>query len=196
MSSSSAGGDELVIQLARLAQFVVEQLEQTLLGIAPGRAIEQLPAEVSLLLRGGKGTVQREQVGVVRILRFARQARVGDDACDRRLQLLGTAKQRDGVVVTLGHLAPIETGQRGDALLDHRFGQGEELAAVAEQMIEALGNVTGHFHMLDLVTPHRHLVRVEHQDVRRHQHRIAVQAHGDSGIRSSPFSTFLSTDAL
>ena len=50
-------------------------------------------------------------------------------------------------------------------------------------MIETLRNVAGHLHVLDLIPADRHLVRVEHQDVRRHQHRIAEQAHGHAGIR-------------
>jgi hypothetical protein len=73
--------------------------------------------------------------------------------------------------------------QGGDAFFDQRLGHGEELLALAEQVVEALADVTGHFHVLDLVAADRHLVRVEHQDVRRHQHRIAVQAHADPGIR-------------
>ncbi len=50
-------------------------------------------------------------------------------------------------------------------------------------MVESLTNVTSHFYVLDLVATDRHLVRVEHQDVRCHEHRIAVKAHGDTGIR-------------
>jgi len=37
--------------------------------------------------------------------------------------------------------------------------------------------------VLNLVAANRHLVRVEHQDVRGHQHRVAEQPHGDAGIR-------------
>ncbi len=172
-----------MIQLARLAQLVVEQLEQALLGIAPGQPVEQLLAERILLLRGGERLVEGEQVRAVGVLRLARQARVGDDACNRALELLGAAEQRNGVVVALRHLASVKAGQRGDAFLDHRFRQGEELATVTEQMIEALSDIAGHFHMLDLVAANRHLVRVEHQDVRRHQHRVAVEPHGHAGIR-------------
>ena len=50
-------------------------------------------------------------------------------------------------------------------------------------MIEALADVAGHFHVLDLVTTDRHLVCVEHQNVRGHQHRVAEQAHGHAGVR-------------
>ena len=90
---------------------------------------------------------------------------------------------RDGVVVALGHLAPVQARQGGDVFLDHRFGQDEELAAVAEQVVETLADVAGHLHVLHLVAADRDLVRVEHQDVRGHQHRIAVEAHGHAGVR-------------
>lgn len=99
------------------------------------------------------------------------------------LSLPGRAEQRDGVVVALGHLAPVQARQGGDVFLDHRFGQDEELAAVAEQVVETLADVAGHLHVLHLVAADRDLVRVEHQDVRGHQHRIAVEAHGHAGVR-------------
>ena len=117
------------------------------------------------------------------ILGFARQPGVGDDARHGLLELLGSAEQRDGVVVALAHLASVEAGQRGHFFLDHHLGQHEQILALAEQMVEALADIARHLHVLDLVTTDRHLLRVEHQDVRRHQHRIAEQAHGHAGIR-------------
>ncbi|MCY1400374.1 hypothetical protein D9M71_154540 [compost metagenome] len=175
--------DQLVITLAGFAQFVVEQLEQTILRLAPTQALQQFAAELVGLRRGGKRLEQGEQVRVVRILGFARCAGVGDDPRNRVLHLFGTAEQRDGVVVALRHLATIQAWQRGDALFDQRLGHGEELFALAKKMVEALADVPRHFHVLDLVATDRHLVRVEHQDVRGHQHRVAVQAHGDAGVR-------------
>ncbi|MCY1432972.1 hypothetical protein D9M71_489900 [compost metagenome] len=50
-------------------------------------------------------------------------------------------------------------------------------------MVEALADVAGHLHVLDLVATDRHLVGVEHQDVGGHQHRVAEQAHGHPGVR-------------
>ncbi|MNY20593.1 hypothetical protein D3C86_1540800 [compost metagenome] len=100
--------DELVIALARLAQFAIEQLEQTLLGLAPTQALQQLGTELVGLRRGSEGLEQGEQVRVVRILRLTRGTGVGDDARDGVLHLLGAAEQRDGVVVALGHLAPVQ----------------------------------------------------------------------------------------
>ena len=121
-------------------------------------------------------------MGAVGVLGLAGQARVGDDAGDGVLELLGAAEQREGVVVALRHLAAIETGQGGDAFLDDRLGQGEVVAPVAEQVIEALTDVASHLHVLDLIAPDRHAPGVEHENVRSHQHRIAVEAHGDPGI--------------
>lgn len=63
-------------------------------------------------------------------------------------------------------------------------------------MIETRTDVARHFDVLDLVAPHRHLVRVEHQDVRRHQDRIAEQAHRDAGVRVCSAATFASVEAL
>ena len=39
-------------------------------------------------------------------------------------------------------------------------------------MVEALGHVTCHFNVLDLVTTHWHLVRFKHQNIRTHQHGV------------------------
>ena len=73
-------GDQRLVTLASLAQFVVEQLEQALLGFAPGQAVEQLLAERGDLFGAGEGRVKKEQVRTVRVFRLARRARVGDDA--------------------------------------------------------------------------------------------------------------------
>ncbi|RMP56527.1 hypothetical protein ALQ20_05443 [Pseudomonas syringae pv. atrofaciens] len=54
--------------------------------------------------------------------------------------------------------------------------------------METLTDVTGHFNVLNLVATYRNLMRVEHQDVGSHQHRVAVQSHGDACIRV--FATF------
>ena len=44
-------------------------------------------------------------------------------------------------------------------------------------MVEALGDVAGHFHVLDLVAAYRHFVGVEHEDVGAHEDGVAVEAH-------------------
>jgi hypothetical protein len=49
-------------------------------------------------------------------------------------------------------------------------------------VVETVGHVARHFHVLNLVAPHGHLVGVEHQDVGTHQHRVHEQAGGDVGI--------------
>ena len=50
-------------------------------------------------------------------------------------------------------------------------------------MVKALGNVARHFNVLDLVTPDRHLVRLEHQNICRHQHRVHEEAGRHVGVR-------------
>ena len=49
-------------------------------------------------------------------------------------------------------------------------------------MIETLRNVARHFNVLYLIAPDRHLVRLEHQDVGGHQHRVHKQTRADLGI--------------
>ena len=44
-------------------------------------------------------------------------------------------------------------------------------------MVDHPGDILGHFHVLHLIFPHRHHVRIEQQDVRGHQHRIGVKPH-------------------
>ena len=53
---------------------------------------------------------------------------------------------------------------------------------MGEIMVEALGDIPRHLDMLDLVSPHRNMAGVEHQDIRRHQYRVAEQAHGDTEV--------------
>ena len=48
--------------------------------------------------------------------------------------------------------------------------------------MKLLRHVARHLDVLDLVAPDRHLVRVEHQDVGRHQHRVHEQAGGHVGV--------------
>ncbi len=50
-------------------------------------------------------------------------------------------------------------------------------------MVEPLGNIPGHFHVLYLVTANGHIVGVENQNIRCHQYRVGKQAHGDGKIR-------------
>ena len=49
-------------------------------------------------------------------------------------------------------------------------------------MIKSLGNIAGHLDVLDLVSPDRHAMRIEDQDVRRHQNRIGEEPHRRSKI--------------
>jgi hypothetical protein len=49
---------------------------------------------------------------------------------------------------------------------------------LAVQIIEPGGDVAGHFQMLGLISADRHLAGLEHQNIRRHQHRVAEQPQG------------------
>ena len=63
-------------------------------------------------------------------------------------------------------------------------------------MVEALRDIARHFQVLNLVAAHRHLVRVEHQDVRGHQHRIENRPMVTPSSGSTPLASFWSTEAL
>ncbi|GAB1384440.1 hypothetical protein MASR1M50_27610 [Burkholderiales bacterium] len=121
--------------------------------------------------------IQRRALGV---LGLARRARVGDDGHDLPAQLLARAEQGDHVVVALAHLAAIQAGQQRHVVVDQRLGRHQVLAV---QVVEAGGDVARHLDVLDLVAPHRHLVRLEHQDVGRHQHRVHEQAGRHVAVR-------------
>ena len=51
------------------------------------------------------------------------------------------------------------------------------------EIIEPGGDVARHFQVLRLILADRHEIRVEHQNVRRHQDRVAEEAHRHAGIR-------------
>ncbi len=87
--------------------------------------------------------------------------------------LLG-CEQGNRVVVTLRHLAAVEAAEQrrvfsDDSLRRHQY--------VAEMVIEALCYIPRHLDMLLLVAADRNLCRLEHQDIGRHQDRVAVQRH-------------------
>ena len=170
-----------LVALAGLAQVLVEVLEDAVLGLAPADASRVLVAHGRGLLGAGEGGVDLEQGAGIGVLGLAGLQGVGLDLAHQLEQLLLGDEQRDGVVVALGHLAPVEAVEHLHLLVHRRLGQGEELPLV--EVVEAPGHVAGHLDVLDLVTPHRHLVGVEHQDVGGHQHRVAEQAHGDALVR-------------
>jgi hypothetical protein len=58
-------------------------------------------------------------------------------------------------------------------LVNGGLGQHEMLAV---EVVEARAHVARHLDVLHLVAPHGHLVRLEHQNVGCHQHRVHEQA--------------------
>ena len=52
----------------------------------------------------------------------------------------------------------------------------------AIQVVEARSHVARHFNVLDLIAAHRHLVRLEHQNVGTHEHGVHEQAGRHIGI--------------
>ena len=180
--------NEFVVHRAHGRDFAVQLLEKLHFGFAPGDAFAKPFGELGTFLSGGKRLVELEQRRSFGFFGFARQARVGQDSHHQFAQFVSRRKQWDGVVVALAHFSAIQAGQGGDVFLDCRFWQREMLAV---QMIEAGRNVARHFDVLDLVTAHRHLMGVEHQDVSRHEHGVHEQTCGDAVIRVHPGSGIL-----
>ena len=50
-------------------------------------------------------------------------------------------------------------------------------------VVKTVRHVARHFDVLHLIAPHRHMVGVEHQNVRTHQHGVHKQSGADIGIR-------------
>src|SRR5690606_22461768 len=177
-------GHQRLVALAQRRDFRIDALEQPLLGIAPADALLELPPHRRGFVLAGGGLVELEHVGAVGVLGLPRRTRIGDDRGDQLAQRRRWREQRDRVVVTLRHLAAVETGQRGHVLLDHRLGQAEVLLSgrLAVKVVEALAEVARHLDVLDLVAAHRHAVGVEQQDVGGHQHRVHEQPRVDAGV--------------
>ncbi len=166
-------GNQRVVALAHRRDHAVHALEQDLLGLAPGDAFGELPAQRLGFRVGGECPVDLEQGGALGVLGFAGRARVGLDAVDQPAQLLARREERDRVVVALAHLAAVQPGQRRHVLVHRRLGQHEMLAV---EVVEARRDVARHLDVLHLVASHGHLVRLEGQDVGGHQHRVHEEA--------------------
>jgi hypothetical protein len=85
-------------------------------------------------------------------------------------------EQRDGVVVALAHLAAVQAGQQvATSRRRPRLGQHEEMFAV--EVVEALRRNRAPSRCAAPGRGPPAPMRVEHQDVGGHQHRVHVQAH-------------------
>ena len=177
-------GHELGVALAHGRNFAVDALEQHLLGLAPGDAAGKGFCECGGFLIAGKGLVDLEQGRAFGVLGLARCARIGDDGHDLLAQFFGWHEQRNGVVVTLAHLAAIQPRQKRHVVVDLGLGQHQQILAV--EVVEAGGHVARHFDMLDLVAAHGHFLRLEHQDVGGHQHRVHEKSRRHTFVRLLP----------
>ena len=176
---------QIFVALAHRADFGVDLVGEALLGLTPAKTVTEFLTEGGGFFFGGEGVVNDGERGAVGILGLTGQTAVGDDAGDRFVKRLAAAlKERDHVVVGLAHLAAVETGEdfNGRAargLRKHKEG----LVGLGVEIVEARGDVTGHFKVLDLVVTDGHFVGVEHEDVGGHEDGVAEQAHRDVGIR-------------
>ena len=167
-------GDQFGIACAHRGNLAVDAFKQRLFGIAPGNAVGKGAGKGGGFFGAGKGTVDLEQGAVVGAFGFARRARIGDDGHDFFAQLIRWRKQRNGVVVAFAHLASVQPGQQRHVVVHLRFGRHQQVFAV--QVVEAGGHVACHFDVLHLVAPHGYALRLKHENVGRHQHRVHEQA--------------------
>ena len=171
---------QAIVDLPRRRQLVVDPLKQQLFGLTPGNAIGESLSHLSTLCLVSKRTPHLKHRRAIGVFRFAGLQQVSFDFVDGFLQLLWCTKKRDGIAVTLTHLASIQTLQDRDMIIDHRLGQGECIAVV---MVKALGNISRHLNVLDLIATHRHLVRIKNQNIGGHQYGVREQSHGDPKVR-------------
>ena len=114
-----------------------------------------------------------EHVAGLRVLHVLHGFRVGDDPHHRLAKLFSGGKQGQLVPVGFAHLPPVDAGYGGHLFPDDGLGDDQ---GFAEDAVETLGDVPGHFEVLLLVPAHRHLVGIVDENVGRHQHRIGEQA--------------------
>ena len=133
-----------------------------------------LPQRLHLFGRG-KIAVDRKDGAGLRVFGFFHALGVGDDAHHQLAQLFFGGEYGNDIAIAFGHLASVQPHQGFAVFGSQGLRQAETLLPIDE--IEALGNINRHFHMLKLVISHRNVVRIEEQDVRRHQDRIGIEAH-------------------
>ena len=125
-----------------------------LLGIAVAEATRTIL--VRHLLQFGFGReklIQRKHITGVRILGFLKRCGVGNHSHDALLGRFRGAKQLDVIVVGLGHLLPVDTGNHRDLASNGGLWNRKYLAVL---IVELDGNIAGDFNMLLLVFTHRH----------------------------------------
>ncbi len=174
---------ELFVDRSHGGDFLVQALENLLFGLTPSNALGVGLSKSGGFFGTGKGLVKLKEGGAVGGLGLTRRFGVGHDAHDQFAQLGWRREERDGVVVALAHLATVQTRQCRHVLFNHGLWRREVLAV---EVVEARGHVARHFNVLDLVSAHRHLMGVEHQNVRAHEHGVHEQAGGHARVGLFP----------
>src|SRR5690606_33289243 len=101
-------------------------------GVAPANAVGVGLTHFGSLFGAGKGLVNLEYGGGIRVFRFARFLQVGNDFVDLFLQLFFRQKQRNGVAVAFAHFAAVQALQYGDVIVDLIVRQGQQRLVFAE----------------------------------------------------------------
>ena len=106
------------------------------------------------------------------LLRLLHRPRVGHDPHDLLPQDLRILEDVERVAVALRHLLAVGARHAGGTVEHLRLRHHEGLA---EEMIEAGGQVAADLDVLHLILADRHDVGIVHEDVGRHQHGIGEQ---------------------
>mmetsp|Transcript_50157 Transcript_50157/g.132002 ORF Transcript_50157/g.132002 Transcript_50157/m.132002 type:complete len:478 (+) Transcript_50157:177-1610(+) len=179
--------DDLLVALLQRLQVGNRGLRQERLERAPPRP--RLRLRRDLLARHARHRlVDAEQVVRLGPVVGVHDAlgRVGLAALDLARNLVGRVEEVDArrvVLGALGHLggAVLQAHHARIRLLDESLRLNERLLllVLAVLVVEAARNVTRELEVLPLVLAHGDELRLVEQDVRRHQHRVAKQAHAN-----------------
>ena len=104
---------------------------------------------------------------------FLRSPAVHDDAHDPLSQKLLLTEDVDRVSITLTHLLAVGSGNDGNLRQDLRLGNDERLAI---KIVELDGDIACDLDVLLLVFPNRNNIRIECENIRRHQDGIRKQS--------------------
>src|SRR5574344_14747 len=172
---------QVVVPVARGSERFLENLLQLAFRIAPAHSARAVMfGEVRGLFRRREKPVKAEHVACIGVFLFLDSLTVRHYPADLFLERLRLEENFNRIVVGLAHLAAVEAGNHIRRFLNERFRHSEHVLAVL--LIETDRYIAREFHVLLLVLAHRHNVRVEHQDVRVHQARVAIEADNDVRI--------------
>src|SRR3989344_5510525 len=93
----------------------------------------------------------------------------GNNGHDGILDFSARGKQRNGITVTFGHLASINTWDNGDIFYYQRLRQFERRDGIsAESMVKLKRDISGILYMLFLILADRNNIGIVKKNIRSH----------------------------